>query len=294
MASFCIEAFLIIAFLTAYNVAHLSLNRELSSRTKKILDAFGAVLPTFYWSSVLLSLGIIVASLKVSSEATAGGSADQLKKWRKGESSYSPYDRQLVALASFLSALPPFMAWIMLRQSSRRRRLLNTLILPFIGIPVIPLVIMSAISDPEWLFDNAAGQVVDLWLYDMEAMKISSYTAIASLSLSVLIGLIVFLSHRKKTRSAKVSSRHSTCKMIFTGLVQVVLLAIMIGALIVFFFFRTKIIDAGDTSQLEWSFGQVLALTTWIPVVVDFVYSLRGQFHTPTPCPGLILLCHRD
>lgn len=293
MASFCIEAFLIIAFLTAYTVAHLSRNRAPPSRTKKILDASRAVLPTFYWSSVLLSLGIIVASLKVSSEATAGGSADELKKWRKGESSYSPYDRQLVALASFLSALPPFMAWIMLRQSSRRRRLLNTLILPFIGIPVIPLVIMSAMSDPDWLFDNAAGQVVDLWIDDMKVMKISSYTAIASLSLSVLIGLIVLLYNRKKARSAQVSSRHSTCMVVFTGLVQVVLLAIMIGALIVFFFFRAKIIGTGDASQLEWSFGQVLALTTWIPVVVDFVYTLLGKFHNPLPL-GLILLFHRD
>lgn len=277
MASFCIEAFLIMAFLTAYAVANLRRNDALPNRRRKILDAFRAVLPTFYWSSVLLSLGIIVASLKASADASGGGQAGQLAKWRKGESSYSLYDTQLAAMASLMSALPSFMAGIMLWQSSRRRRLLNTIILPFLAILLIPLAIISISWNSQLDWRSTLRQIVDLPLPDMQVMKLYALTASFTLILTLLGGLILLLYSRKKAGSAQVLSQQLTCMMLFTGLVQVVLLAMMIGALIVFFFIRAKIVGAGDNSQLDWSFGQVLALTTWIPVVVDFFYTICGK-----------------
>lgn len=290
MASFCIEVFLIISFFTAYVIAQLGRNRAPPNRGVKLLDAFRAVLPTFYWSSVLLSLGIIVASLKASSEASGGGQADQLKRWKKGESSYSPYDTQLAAMASLLSTLPPLMAGIILWQSSRRRRLLNTFILPFLAILLTPLVIMSTNWNTQWDYSSPLNLMVDIRLPDMLVMKLYALIAFCSLILTMVIGLIGLLYNRNTSGSSHASSRHSNCILALTGLIQVVLLALMIGALIVMFFIRAKIIGAGDESQLEWSFGQVLALTTWIPVVVDFVYTTCGKFRTTGP----IMLYCRD
>lgn len=283
MASFCIEAFLIIAFLAAYAVAHFRRNRTTLSRGHKLSDTFRAVLPTFYWSSVLLSLGIIVASLKTSVEASGGGQADQLESWRKGESIYSPYDTKLAATASILSVLPPLMAGIMLRQSSRRRRLLNTTISPFLAILLIPVVVISVQWDTKWDSVSPAGQVVDLKLRDMQAMEEVALTAFCCLVLTMLIGWIVLLCSGGKSGSAQAPSRHSTYKVVFAGLLQAILLVMMIASLIMIFFIRARIIDAEDNSQLEWSFGQVLALTTWIPVVVDFFYTMCGKFRIPGP-----------
>lgn len=283
MASFCIEAFLMIAFLAAYAVAHFRRKRTTPSRGDKFSDVFRAVLPTFYWSSVLLSLGIIVASLKTSVEASGGGQADQLESWRKGESIYSPYDTKLAATASILSMLPPLMAGIMLRQSSRRRRLLNTIISPLLAILLVPVVVISIHWDSQWDSVSPAGQVVDLTLRDMRAMEEIALTAFCCLVLTMLIGWIVLLCSGKKSGSAPAPSRHSTYKVVFAGLVQAVLLVMMIASLIMIFFIRARIINAGDTSQLEWSFGQVLALTTWIPVVVDFFYTLCGKFRISSP-----------
>lgn len=93
MTSFCIQAFLVIVFLTASAVTHLRRNRAPRNRGERFLDALRAVLPTFYWSSVLLSLGITVASLKARAleatrraatayEATRYG---ELSNWRVGE-----------------------------------------------------------------------------------------------------------------------------------------------------------------------------------------------------------------
>lgn len=288
MVSFCIEAFLIIAFLTAYAIAYLRRNRTQPSR-EKITDAFRAVLPTFYWNSVLLSLGIIVASLKASAEASRGGQFEQLSRWSKGDSIYSPYDMQLAAMASFLSALPPFMAGIMLRQSTRRRRLVNAIILPILVLLLIPVIVISIISQKD--ASNVAGQIIDVRLSETLIVKANALTGFCALFLVMLISWIVLRCRRsKKSGSSQVPSRHSIRMVVFTALVQVVLLAMMIGVLILFFFTRAKIIDAGDDSQLEWSFGQVLVLTTWIPVMVDFFYTICGKFHSL----GTILLCYRD
>lgn len=291
MASFCIEAFLIIAFLTAHAVAHLRRNKLPPSRGERLLDAFRAVLPAFYCSSVLLSLGIIVASLKTSIEVSGGGQADQLESWRKGESIYSPYDTKLTALASILSVLPPFMAGIMLRQFSPRRRLLNTIMSPFLAVLLIPVIVISVHWDSQWDSATAAGQVVDLMLIDMRAMEEVALVAFCCLVLMMLIGWIVLLCRCKRVRSAQMPPRRSTCMVVFTGLVQVVLLLMMLAVLIMLFFIRAKIIDAGDNSQLEWSFGQVLALTTWMPLVVDFFYTICGKFE---PVGSILLTTGTD
>lgn len=299
MTSFCIEAFLVIAFLTASAVTHLRSKRAPRNRGETFLDALRAVLPTFFWSSVLLSLGIIVASIKARDDASGGlqtnpGQAhqwesDQLESWREGESIYSPYDRHLAAMASFLSALPPMMAGIMLLQSSRRRRLLIALIPASLAILLIPCAIMPI----GWNYDfdrTAAGRVINFRFSDTLALNLYAMIAFASLALLTAVVPIAWLSVHRKSGTAQMPSRPSTCTVIFTGLVQFFLLATMIGELILLFFIRAKIIDAGDSSQLEWSFGQVLALTTWIPVAVEFVYTICGKFHIP----DLIQLDYRD
>lgn len=282
MTSFCIEAFLIIAFLMADAAAQLRHNRAPHSRGEKISDGFRAVLPTFYWSSVLLSLGITVASLKASVEAVGGGKAEQLEKWKKGKSIYSPCDTQLAAMASLFSALPPLMAGIMLRQSSRRRRLLNVIILSFLEILPTPLVVIFISGDFQWEGGHGGQPVVNLRFDNIPYAKLYAITAFPFLLSTILIGWIVLLCRHEKSGQAKVPSRPSTCIIVSTRGVQVILLALMISALIIFFLVRAKIIDAGDDSQLEWSFGQVLALTTWIPIVVDFIYTICGKPHTPS------------
>lgn len=290
MASFCIEAFLITAILTAHVVTHLRRSTVSQSRGKNISDAFRAVLPTFYWSSVLISLGIISASLKASADASGDGQAGQLESWRKGESIYSPYETQLAAMASLVSAIPPFIAGIMLLQSNRRRPLKSIIILSFFIFLLQPMVTLFLLSDSHVNSISATAPVVKLAPADMLILEDYALSALFSLSLMMSVGSIVFLHSLQKSRIPQMSSNHSTCMMVFTWLAQVILLAMMIGALIIFFFIRAKIIGAGDSSQLEWSFGQVLALTTWIPVVVDFVYTICGKFKPLGP----VMLYNRD
>lgn len=278
MTSFCIEAFLIIMLLMAAAAAQIRQNRAPHSRRDKISDAFRAILPTFYWSSVILSLGITVASLKASFEAAEGGRIEQLMKWKEGESIYSPYDTQLAVMASLFRAFPPLVAGIMLRQSSQRRCLLNIIILSFLEILPTLLVITFISGNFQWVYDSQSIGIPYVGLY--------AITAVAFLFPMILMGWIVLLCRRKKS-AAKFPSHPSTCIVVSTWVVQVILLALMISALIILFLVRAKIIDAGDDSQLEWSFGQVLALTTWIPIVVDFIYTICGKPHTPSPNDSL-------
>lgn len=285
MASFCIEAFLIISFIIAYAISLLRRNRAPPSRGMKITDAFRAVLPNFYLSSVLFSLGIIVAALKTSVEALRGGQADQLARWRKAESNYSPYDAQLAAMASLFSSLPPFMAGILLRQLSRRGSMLNAIMLSFLAVIPIPLVVIHvSIGSENRPNGGSATYLFDRLLYrDAPVIQLYALAASFSLALAMLIGWIVLICYRKRCGSPRVPSGHSTCILVSTGLFQVVLLAVMIIALVIFFSIRAELINAGDNSQLDWSFGQILALTTWIPVVIDFIYIMCGKYQPLGP-----------
>ncbi|KAK2764837.1 hypothetical protein CKAH01_15718 [Colletotrichum kahawae] len=102
-----------------------------------------AILPTFYYSSVLLSLGIVIASLKFMISNVEFAQEDRLLQWQRGESTYSPYDIRLATIASLFSTLPPLMAGFMLRMHSERRRLFNVAILRFLGMLLLTVTIMA-------------------------------------------------------------------------------------------------------------------------------------------------------
>lgn len=121
VVSFWIEAFLTTAFLFgswAENF-HSRLLRAPASHAR-ILNALRAVLPTFYWSSVLLSLGVTVASLSTVLDTNGLETDDSIDQWKDGKTLYL-FDTYLATLASILSTLPPFMGGLMLQMPGRRR-----------------------------------------------------------------------------------------------------------------------------------------------------------------------------
>lgn len=67
------------------------------------------------------------------------------------------------------------------------------------------------------------------------------------------------------------------------------------GLLGYFTIFRNKIIDTAEEvdSGNEWGFGQILALATWMPVVLEFLYVLICEF-SPLPAPYCLKLLIKD
>lgn len=179
-------------------------------RGAKFLDAFKAAFPTLYWSLVLLSLGIIGASLGISLASSGGGQTDKLKSWRKGESTYSPYYTLLATMASLCSVLPLFMVGVRLRRSSRPLHLLSTMVSQILAIFLIPLVILT-----NWGFQlgiSTAVQVfnlrrLDIYLLLVEIVCLLMLVSIVVQSMSTQRNV----SHpfRMGSRTAQMPSHHS-------------------------------------------------------------------------------------
>ncbi|KXH67526.1 hypothetical protein CSAL01_00833 [Colletotrichum salicis] len=113
MVTFCIEAWLVAGFLAAKVAKYAGGgNRQLpdwlNTTYRKLTDAFQVVLPAIFWSSVLLSLGIVAASILIAAAASGDGQEEPLKQWRAGED-YTVYDSQLSALALLFSIQATFM-----------------------------------------------------------------------------------------------------------------------------------------------------------------------------------------
>ncbi|EXF83992.1 hypothetical protein CFIO01_04852 [Colletotrichum fioriniae PJ7] len=283
--SLCIEAFLVVAFFTSH-MADFVRDHETSSSSppSRVGNAFRAVLPAFYWSSVILNLGIVAASLRTAAAVSGDDQAEVLINWRNG-GSLSPYDVQLAALVSLFSFQPTFMAGLMLAVSGERRRVtLNLAIVPVLGLLLVPLLYMTM----TWIsvFPRMVASLLTdefdpsyVNLVAKNTVIVSDYITWATL---VICGIKVtssfanrLMSRRPRQEPRPLSSRI----MIGVYLIQLISIMTMLISLYVFFWLRSITIGLGDGNdpQLDWGFGQILALTTWIPVIVDFIYTYIGK-----------------
>lgn len=229
-------------------------------------------------------MGIVAASLRTATVVSGDDQTEALINWRNG-GSLSPYDVQLAALVSVFSFQPTFMAGLMLAVSGERRRVtLNLAIVPVLGLLLVPLLYMTMtwISvfprmvaslltdefDPSYINSVAKNTVV--------VSDCLTWAMLAICGIKVTSSFANRLMSRRPRREPKPLSSQI---MIGVYLIQLVSIITMLISLYVFFWLRSITIGLGDGNdpQLDWGFGQILALTTWIPVIVDFVYTYIGK-----------------
>ncbi|KXH60129.1 hypothetical protein CNYM01_10288 [Colletotrichum nymphaeae SA-01] len=146
MVTLCIEAGLIIGFLVAQTAEYFkgpfSLIPDRRGISESLMIAFKVILLEFYWSSVLLSLGITIASIITATTALGDESSEQVELF--GASVVlALHNSRLSAMASLYSTQATFMASLMLLEPGRHRRLLNLAILPILGALLLVLIILS-------------------------------------------------------------------------------------------------------------------------------------------------------
>ncbi|KAK1709603.1 hypothetical protein BDP67DRAFT_116246 [Colletotrichum lupini] len=278
--SLCIESFLIFVLLVA-NIAEFFHRPKSSSSSKvgRVRDACRAVLPTFYWSSVIFNLGIVIASLNTAVAVSGDGQLEVIARWRAG-GTFAAYDTQLATLISGFSFQPTFMAGLMMiAEPGRRRRALNTAIIPVLGLLLIPLLCMTL----SW-YSRFPETVSRLFSDDLEINTMVRLTLFVSFCVTwfllVLSGVTVGVVYRRVPgESRQVSIASSSRLVTLVYLLHMVSLATMFTTLVVFFWLRNSTIKnaGGSDPQVDWGFGQVVALTTWIPVFVDDFYNYWGK-----------------
>lgn len=149
MASFCIESLLATASVAVWALRHARprgySHKHRSAERWSVGRAFEAILPTFYWSSAVLSLGITTGALRTAPSAYR---RSQIADWRQYGAPYNLYDTQLAAIAAAFSVLPPPAAGLMLLQTPGRCRwLLNATVLPVVTMLLAPLCYLTFAAD---------------------------------------------------------------------------------------------------------------------------------------------------
>ncbi|KAK7450388.1 hypothetical protein Landi51_05459 [Colletotrichum acutatum] len=290
MVTFCLEASLVVGFLLAQAVeqVHQRNSRQPNPFIKCITNAFKVVLPEFYWSSVLLSLGMVIASLLTAAASAGDVQRDRLRQWKAGKA-FTVYDTQLAALASLFSIQATFMAGLILQTSGRRRRLLNVAILPLLGLFLVVLTYLTISLDAQ-LPENVIMLHWSMLRTDELArgfLQIFTGVTMFMMGICGVTALATAWARRGKAKQKGALPDNLLRFELWT--VQTILTALMLATLGKFFDFRKQTIPgsaAGDP-QLEWSFGQILVLTTWIPVMLDIWYTsnvgiIRGlEVHMP-------------
>ncbi|KAF6826413.1 hypothetical protein CPLU01_09698 [Colletotrichum plurivorum] len=272
VSSFCIESLLVTASVVAWALRRARpWNHHRKHRPTErwsVEGAFEAVLPAFYWSSAVLSLGVTTGALRIAAAlrtAVATSEGGKAAPWEIWGASYNLYDAPLAANSAAFSVLPPWIVGLVLLQTpGRRRRMLNVAPLPILAVFFVPLCYLTFATKDT---DIGPGLVV---AYSRKTMSlvVDYYTTTAivmTLTVLTVCGLLaVVVTYRGSHAKAPV---HVALALLLATLWTT--LALLLAA-------RNAVIEfsAGDDPQSEWGFGQVLALTTWIPVVIDFLYTL--------------------
>ncbi|GAQ05485.1 hypothetical protein ALT_2806 [Aspergillus lentulus] len=263
MIAYIIEAALVSLFLAAMGSHHLKSRlcqeRSVSKQTvgyisaaARALDAFRGSIANFWSSAAVLSLTMLIVSLRITSQARVNAER-ALQAWRSG-SAVSAYDTQLATIVSCFSLFPVLILGLLIKNRGRRRWL--------VGIVHISL-----------MFRKYGSPV----FYVLLAVPVS---------LGVLLAAAAVLFRVCRSESENQAERTKTWRLVanslrlygdsvraFTSIACFVLMWASIGLLLSM---RSLIIEnvGHNDPALEWTFGQFLALATWIPLGVEWAYIL--------------------
>ncbi|KAI0130477.1 hypothetical protein BJ170DRAFT_681924 [Xylariales sp. AK1849] len=277
MISYSIEALLATAYVAVY--AFASRKRRHKSRSlSSLVNASKGTMQTFYFSAIILSFAMVIGAFIA--YFTRPDEEKLEVQWAQGED-VSVYEEPLLELACSFSAFPVILAHLMLKRYRRRRRLRLWLSMSLFAA-CVSLVLVVSLGDVKGinlkdLFRNEPDIVLSGLIY-VESQVIVNGIALLMLLTPLVIGFVgLFIWWWQK--GAQDGHKHRRTWNDYKGamllLINLGSLLFMWATLVLLFIIRTAgIADSGggDTAETEWSFGQVLALATWVPVGIKFAY----------------------
>jgi hypothetical protein len=304
MIAYLVEAALVSLFLAATGLYQLKYYRSsrkfianqkapFLSQVARVLDAFRGSTTNFWSATAILSLTMLIVSLRMTARASIYAER-AVQAWRAG-SAVSAYDTELATVVSTFSVFPVFILGLLVKNRGRRRWLMGVahcilyvLALAQIRLGIKHTSIAATISS---LGRACNPQTVDRMFHKYGSPVF--YVLIAVPIVLVVMSAaaaILFRIHRGKP--ADHQTRPKDCHRdlyfprpyeaplkLFACVACFILMWASVGLLL---FMRGEIIKnvGHNDPALEWSFGQLLALATWIPVSVEWVYILICKFAT--------------
>ncbi|GFF37101.1 hypothetical protein IFM58399_04780 [Aspergillus lentulus] len=263
MIAYIIEAALVSLFLVAMGLHHLKSRlcqeRSVSKQTvgyisaaARALDAFRGSIANFWSSAAVLSLTMLIVSLRITSQARVNAER-ALQAWRSG-SAVSAYDTQLATIVSCFSLFPVLILGLLIKNRGRRRWL--------VGIVHISL-----------MFRKYGSPV----FYVLLAVPVSLVVLLTAAAVLFRVCRSESENQAERTKAWRLVANslrlYGDSLRAFASIACFVLMWASIGLLLSM---RGLIIEnvGHNDPALEWTFGQFLALATWIPLGVEWAYIL--------------------
>ncbi|PKX90420.1 uncharacterized protein P174DRAFT_507136 [Aspergillus novofumigatus IBT 16806] len=299
MIAYLIEAALVSLFLVAIGLHHLRSRlyqeRPVPKQTvgyisaaARVLDAFRGSITNFWSSAAVLSLAMLIVSLRITARATIYVER-AVQAWRSG-SAVSAYDTQLATIVSCFSLFPVLILGLLMKNRGRRRWLAGIVHIVLYVLVLVQIRLAISRTSVASKIKSSLGAACNPMTVDKMFRKYGSpvfYVLIAvPVGLAVLLAAAAVLFRVGRSESENQAERTKTWRLVtnllrlygvsliaFTSLACFVLMWASIGLLLSM---RNLIIEnvGHNDPALEWTFGQFLALATWIPVLVEWVYIL--------------------
>ncbi|KAF4161944.1 hypothetical protein CNMCM6936_002822 [Aspergillus lentulus] len=276
MIAYIIEAALVSLFLVAMGLHHLKSRlcqeRSVSKQTvgyisaaARALDAFRGSIANFWSSAAVLSLTMLIVSLRITSQARVNAER-ALQAWRSG-SAVSAYDTQLATIVSCFSLFPVLILGLLIKNRGRRRWLVGIVHISFsLGAACNPSIV-------DRMFRKYGSPV----FYVLLAVPVSLVVLLAAAAVLFRVCRSESKNQAERTKAWRLVANslrlYGDSLRAFTSIACFVLMWASIGLLLSM---RSLIIEnvGHNDPALEWTFGQFLALATWIPLGVEWAYIL--------------------
>lgn len=302
MVAYCIEACLVTLFCIALGLSQLRRHRHYRTNSHfdgtsrspvyRIFDAFRGCVNSFWSAAAVLSLTILIISIRLTSKAVENMEANAAS-WMSG-SAISAYDPELTTLASFFSFYPVIILALMVKNKGRRRWLKRAIILSLYVLLLVQLRLGVKNSEPAVSSSASrlalacnANRVRRLFLKFAEPVFYVLVAVPAGLAVISAAVAVIFKIKDPGMTKEELQPRGSPSAVRLPEwfrrtvkiAISIMCFGMMWASLSLLVFVRRRVINAAgnnDPSQ-EWGFGQMLALATWIPVFLEWFYILIGK-----------------
>ncbi|KAL0935938.1 uncharacterized protein CTRU02_208153 [Colletotrichum truncatum] len=283
VVSYFLEALLgtmyLIAFTIHQTILYFKKNKPKKSRPQqaqtvsdRILDSFRGSLDMFLGGAMLIAVAMLGAALY--SSITQG--EEKRKTNPDLPSGEAVYEMPLSLIASNFSVFPVMLLYALVKHEGHRKWLHRSVLLILWGLSA-SVVFLAPRAEIDYDERKSGRRNFDCDQRGSQYWQVVKATQFLVIALPLLwLVITLFLTTGFKIPGMVDKPWVKTWRGIWRLLIAWINLFLMWGILAYFAHFRQKIIDTagGLDKNDEWTFGQVLALAAWVPVVAELFYIL--------------------
>ncbi|KAK2016735.1 hypothetical protein LZ32DRAFT_552304 [Colletotrichum eremochloae] len=238
----------------------------------RIFDAFRGSLDIFLGGAMLISVAMLGASVYAGAtnvEERTGANPDL-------PSPDSIYETALALIASSFSVFPVMLLYALAKHDGHRKWLHRSVLFLLWGLSVT-VVYLAPRGELDYQLRKSGQRNFDCDQRGSQYWHVVKATQFLVVAIPLLwLVITVFLTTGFRIPGMVDRPWVKRWRSMWRLMIAWINMLIMWGILVYFTIFRQKIIDAADglDKNDEWTFGQVLALAAWAPILAEIFYIL--------------------